>query len=157
MARTRIAGARGRGEGNRPLSQTSSALQLVVPTVFQHATVATRHNALTSGHLGVNKTVGLLALDYYWNALRRDVERHVRICDTCQRQKATRHFRHGAQHNLTYIAVWECVSIDVVGPFVGVGVAVPIGIQVEPGREAIAVRVGITGFVQQSFGLFHVV
>ena len=21
------------------------------------------------------------------------------------------------QHNLTYVAVWECVSIDVVGPF----------------------------------------
>ena len=86
-------------------SNMSSALQLVVPAVFQHATVATRHNAPTSGHLGVNKTVGALALDYYWDTLQRDVGRHVRVCDTCQRQKAARHFRYAMQHNLTYVAV----------------------------------------------------
>ena len=84
---------------------TSSALQLAVPVVFQHTTVAARHNAPTSGHIGINKTIGALVLDFYRDTMRRDVERYVHACDTCQRQKATRHFRHGMQHNLTYITV----------------------------------------------------
>ena len=32
-------------------------IQLVVPAVFQHDTVAVHHNVPTSGHLGVTKTV----------------------------------------------------------------------------------------------------
>ena len=76
-------------------SITSSALQLVVSAVSQHATAAARHNAPTSGHLGINKTVGALTLGCYWSTIQRDAERYIRICDTCQRQKATRYFRYG--------------------------------------------------------------
>ena len=41
----------------------------------------------------------------------------MRVRDTFQLQKAARHFRYGMKHNLTYIAVWECVSIGVAGHF----------------------------------------
>ena len=89
----------------------------MVPIVFQHATVAARPNAPASGHLGINKTIGAPTLGYYSGTMRRDVERYVRACGTCQRQKATRHFRYDMQHNLTCVAVWECVSIEVARPF----------------------------------------
>ena len=98
-------------------SKTSSALQLVVPVVFQHDTVAARRDAPSSGGLGINKTIRALVLDYQWDTMRRDAERYVRVCDACQRQKATRHYWCGMQHNLTYVAVWGCVSIDVARPF----------------------------------------
>ena len=81
------------------------------------ATVTTHHNLPTSGHLGVSKTIGAPTPDYYWDTLRRDVGRDVRICATCQRQKAARHFRYGTQYNLASVAAWEYVSIDAAGPF----------------------------------------
>ena len=75
-------------------SQTSSALQLVVPAVFQRAAVAARYNAPTSDHIGINKMVGSLTLDYCWDTLRCDVERFVCVCDTYQPQNAARQFRY---------------------------------------------------------------
>ena len=75
-----------------------------MPVVFQNSTAAARHNALTSDHIGIDKTFGAPALDYYWGTRLRDAERHVRVCDTCQWQKVTRHFHYGTHHHLTYVA-----------------------------------------------------
>ena len=49
--------------------KADSALQLSVPVLFQHALLVSRNSAPTTGHLGINKTTGAVAVYNYWGAL----------------------------------------------------------------------------------------
>ena len=51
----------------------------------------TYHNALTVGHLGVAKTLKVLAEDYWWPSIRSIVQEYVRGCAQCQESKTNTH------------------------------------------------------------------
>lgn len=53
------------------------------------------HDEPTAGHLGVHKTLNLLARYYYWDAMIKDVKDYVRTCPVCQRTKAHKHRPYG--------------------------------------------------------------
>ena len=40
------------------------------------------------GHFGVKKTEDVLATHFFWPKMRRDVERFVARCTTCQKAKS---------------------------------------------------------------------
>jgi len=66
------------------------------------------------GHFGVKKTEDMLSDHFYWPQMRRDVERYVARCTTCQKAKS-----HLNPHGL-YIplpvpsAHWKNISMDFV-------------------------------------------
>lgn len=63
------------------------------------------------GHVGRDRTLQLVSSSYFWPSLRRDIERFVERCVTCQRSKGhasnagyTYHFLF--QYNLGQISAW---------------------------------------------------
>ena len=49
------------------------------------------HNSPTFVHPGCAKTLELIQCEYYWDTMRRDVDRFVRNCDTCHHSHTSRY------------------------------------------------------------------
>ena len=71
------------------------------------------HDSRVAGHMGMDKTMELVDRNFYWPEMAKDIEDYVRSCEDCQRNKASRHKRHGALHplELSY-APWDAISMD---------------------------------------------
>src|SRR4051812_1282079 len=66
------------------------------------------------GHFGVKKMEDVLAAHFFWPRMRRDVERFVARCTTCQKAKS-RLNPHGLYMPLPVPSVpWEDISMDFV-------------------------------------------
>lgn len=75
------------------------------------------HDHPLAGHPGIRRTRDLIMDKYYWPSLRRDIERYVRGCDTCQKVKPKAISRRTPLHpNATPGAPWEEISVDIIGP-----------------------------------------
>jgi len=73
------------------------------------------HDGKTAGHLGQEKTLELVSRDYFWPGMRRFINEYVSTCDTCARNKAPRHRRHGQLRPLPIPSgPWRSVSMDVI-------------------------------------------
>ncbi|KAK1664996.1 hypothetical protein QYE76_053155 [Lolium multiflorum] len=72
------------------------------------------HGGGLMGHFGVKKTEDVLAAHFFWPRMRRDVERFVARCTTCQKAKS-RLNPHGLYMPLPVPSVpWEDISMDFV-------------------------------------------
>ena len=72
------------------------------------------HGGGLMGHFGVKKTEDVLAAHFFWPKMRRDVERFVARCTTCQKAKS-RLNPHGLYMPLPVPSVpWEDISMDFV-------------------------------------------
>ena len=71
------------------------------------------HDSRVAGHMGMDKTMELVDRNFYWQEMAKDIEDYVCSCDDCQKNKASRHKRHGALHplELSY-APWDAISMD---------------------------------------------
>jgi hypothetical protein len=66
------------------------------------------------GHFGVKKTEDVLTAHFFWQKMRRDVERYVSRCMTCNKAKS-RLNPHGLYMPLPVPSVpWEDISMDFV-------------------------------------------
>ena len=59
--------------------------QFVLPKNFVHKVILACHD--DSGHLGMEKTLGLLHERFYWPKMADDVWTHIHTCDQCIRFK----------------------------------------------------------------------
>ena len=72
------------------------------------------HGGGLMGHFGVKKTEDVLATHFFWPKMRRDVERFIARCTTCQKAKS-RLNPHGLYMPLPVPSVpWEDISMDFV-------------------------------------------
>jgi hypothetical protein len=72
------------------------------------------HGGGLMGHFGVKKTEDVLAAHFFWPKMRRDVERYVSRCTTCNKAKS-RLNPHGLYMPLPVPSVhWEDIFIDFV-------------------------------------------
>ena len=72
------------------------------------------HGGGLMGHFGVKKTEDVLSTHFFWPKMRRDVERFVARCTTCQKAKS-RLNPHGLYMPLPVPSVpWEDISMDFV-------------------------------------------
>jgi transposase InsO family protein len=71
------------------------------------------HDSMVAGHMGMDKTVEMIGRNFYWPGMAEEIEDYVRSCDDCQRNKASRHKRHGTLHplELSY-SPWDSISMD---------------------------------------------
>jgi hypothetical protein len=104
----------------RPFSLDKSGLVLREGLVYVPAVEAIKvevlrecHDAKFSGHLGRDKTLELVSRNYYWPGMSRFVKEYVKTCDTCARNKTSRHSPYGELHPLPIPAgPWQSVSMD---------------------------------------------
>ncbi|KAK3885216.1 hypothetical protein Pcinc_010560 [Petrolisthes cinctipes] len=61
--------------------------QLVVPKKLRSKILNESHNQITSGHLGVKKTLSRLRQKFYWMGMRQDVEEWCQACNVCCAKK----------------------------------------------------------------------
>ena len=71
------------------------------------------HDTGVAGHMGMDKTIEMISRNFYWPHMAEEIEDYVRSCDDCQRNKISRHKRHGMLHplELSY-APWDSISMD---------------------------------------------
>ena len=47
------------------------------------------HNSRVAGHMGMDKTMELVNPNFYWPEMAKDIKDYVRICEDCQKNKAS--------------------------------------------------------------------
>jgi hypothetical protein len=72
------------------------------------------HGGGLMGHFGVKKAEDVLAAHFFWPKMRRDVERYVSQCTTCNKAKS-RLNPHGLYMPFPVSSVpWEDISMDII-------------------------------------------
>src|ERR1700712_2354959 len=71
------------------------------------------HDTNVAGHMGMDKTTEMIRRNFFWPKMAEEIEDYVRSCEDCQRNKASRHKRHGTLHplELSY-SPWDSISMD---------------------------------------------
>ena len=71
------------------------------------------HEMPAAGHPGRSKTPELLARQYYWPKLHKDVDQFLRNCHTCQCSRTSRHVSFAVLRPLPIPnAAWHHISMD---------------------------------------------
>jgi transposase InsO family protein len=84
------------------------------PDIRQYV-LSEMHDAKYSGHKGATKTYELVARDFWWPGLRKDVEQYVSTCLTCQRSKPNPWKVPGKLQPLQIPeSKWSSVSMDLI-------------------------------------------
>ena len=89
--------------------------RLWVPESFYLLVIREVHDQIASGHPGRQKTISLLARNYYWPKMKDTVYRYIRNCHTCRRAKAPRDRYNGILKPLPIpTRPWTNVTLDFV-------------------------------------------
>ena len=59
-------------------------------SLTREALITESHASACGGHKGVTKTYNRLRVNYYWNMMKRDIQRFIQRCRQCQLRKLTR-------------------------------------------------------------------
>jgi transposase InsO family protein len=71
------------------------------------------HDSEYAGHTGVERTFDLIRRQYWWPAMRLDIQEYIRTCDSCQKNKSTNQKPAGLLSPLPIPeGPWHSVSID---------------------------------------------
>ncbi|PNX78431.1 transposon Tf2-1 polyprotein, partial [Trifolium pratense] len=71
------------------------------------------HSSLIGGHSGIQKTLGRLKENVYWDNMKSDVTNFIKACSTCQQTKHPTHSPYGLLQPLPIpTGVWEDISMD---------------------------------------------
>ena len=71
------------------------------------------HDTVTSGHLGIDKTLEQVTRNFYWPKMARNIRKYVKSCDECQRNKVVNQLPVGQLQPLEYPQQrWEQVTMD---------------------------------------------
>ena len=72
------------------------------------------HGTAISGHLGREKTYGLVSQSYWWLKLYKWVSTYVRTCEMCQRVKTSAHGAAPLANLPVPYGCWESIIMDFV-------------------------------------------
>jgi hypothetical protein len=65
--------------------RTNGKHQLLVPRTLVNEVIKQNHVPIYTGHPGVKRTYELVALSFWWPAMRRTTEEFISECGACQR------------------------------------------------------------------------
>ncbi|CAG2248426.1 unnamed protein product [Mytilus edulis] len=91
--------------------------QIVLPKALKKVVMEQLHNNITSGHLGIKKTLARVTNRFYWYGLRSDVEHWCKTCDICASKKAPQRKAKAPMKQYNVGAPLERVAIDIMGPY----------------------------------------
>ena len=71
------------------------------------------HETPAAGHLGVKRTLELISRNFWWPKMEDDVKDFVKSCETCMRNKKSRHRKFGLLQPLEVPErPWKSIEID---------------------------------------------
>lgn len=91
--------------------------QLCLPFPYVKQILLACHSDVTSGHLGVVKTLYKIQQRYFWPGMRRNIVGFVLSCVDCQTKKRPREAPAGLLQSTRVNQPFEKVGIDLIGPF----------------------------------------
>ena len=91
-------------------------LRLVVPQKLQKEVIHSLHNPITSGHLGIKKTLSKLKRLFYWHGMKESVTNWVRKCATCGARKKPARAPKAELKDYRVGAPMDRVCTDILGP-----------------------------------------
>ena len=72
-----------------------------------------RHDSPLAGHFGQEKTYQLIARDFYWPGMAKEVKDYVNRCYVCKRNKSSNHRKFGLLQPLPIAPTpWHSLSMD---------------------------------------------
>ena len=90
--------------------------QLILPESLRSTILSSLHQDVTSGHLGVNRTLDKVKARFFWVKMQKDIARWCRECKECQlRKKPTKQARSPMQKCVAG-APMERIALDILGP-----------------------------------------
>jgi hypothetical protein len=95
---------------------SSTFIQVVVPSSMKRDVLMQAHNVKTACHLGQSKTFKKIQRTYYWLGCRTEVQRWVKQCEACARKKSPSAKARAALQNSLVGAPLERVAVDIFGP-----------------------------------------
>ena len=87
---------------------------VICPGSMRSDLVLTTHH---QAHLGQNKTVSRIMLQWYWPGLTASVRRLVNACQVCQQCKPRKSKSVRTDNHLYAGRPWQVVGVDLAGPF----------------------------------------
>jgi transposase InsO family protein len=96
-----------------PIKNRRRDLQLC-PQVLRAEIVKAKHEL---AHLGMQKTLSRIQLDWWWPGMVAEVRRYVKSCDTCQQSKTVKSNSAGERQHLFVGRPFQKLAVDLVGPF----------------------------------------
>ena len=95
---------------------TQSYLQLVLPSILKRQVLESAHSAVSSGHLGVNKTTSKLQQSFYWHHLKESVKDFIQNCVTCGSRKRPGKAPKSPMIEYTVSYPMDRICTDILGP-----------------------------------------
>jgi Integrase zinc binding domain len=87
--------------------------RLVVPSLLRPQVLHQCHNALSSAHFGITKTINQVARNFWWPSFRMDTHQYIRDCLSCAKNKPGQHKPYGLLSPLPVPErPWDSVSMD---------------------------------------------
>ena len=69
------------------------------------------------GHPGIDKTLELMTRNYWWPGMKKDIQKYIAGCNTCQTVKPDRQAKAAPLHpNEVPEGPWQIISVDMMGP-----------------------------------------
>jgi len=90
---------------------------VLVPHTLRRDLLHELHGGITSGHLGVKRTLTRLRQRFYWVGMRRDVQEWCRTCEVCCARNGPVKKNRAPLQLYQVGAPLERVAVDIVGPF----------------------------------------
>ena len=87
--------------------------KVYIPQGIRKRFVKEQHELKAHGHQGIRKTMERLARTYYFPGMRKMVEEVIGNCDTCIRNKSSRHAPYGLMKSPdTPARAWKSIALD---------------------------------------------
>ena len=87
--------------------------KVYIPQGIRKQFVKEQHELKAHGHQGIRKTMERLARTYYFPGMRKMVEEVIGNCDTCIRNKSSRHAPYGLMKSPdTPARAWKSIALD---------------------------------------------
>lgn len=93
---------------------TGPMYKIVVPSSLREMLIVQAHDATTSGHMGIEKTLARVQVSYFWPNMRAAVEKYVRSCSVCQHRNIAKYQLKAPMQALPIVAVFQRVYMDYV-------------------------------------------
>ena len=95
-----------------PVVDNEIGWRLVVPNFNKVKVLNECHIPPSSGHLGIDKTFGLVSRNYWWPSIYHDTREFVRTCPECQRHKSVQTGPQGLMGRRIVERPWVVVAAD---------------------------------------------
>ena len=92
--------------------------RLCIPNIpYRNTVIHDNHDLPIAGHSGFVQTYGKIARSYDWPRMSKDIRKHVKECDACQRAKASNQPPVGELHPLPIPQrPWQSIGMAYLGP-----------------------------------------